>query len=178
MQVKKIKVGYLEANCYIVEHDNSCIVIDPGDDPYLIEKQLKDKTVLAILITHGHKDHIGAVDYISKIYSIPIYSYSNLNEKKYELGNMKFEVIKTPGHTKDSICFNFYEYNFMFTGDFIFKETIGRTDLEGGNQDEMNSSIIKISKYPKLTKLYPGHGDSTTLDYELENNYFLKKILK
>ena len=63
----------------------------------------------------------------------------------------------------------------MFTGDFLFKETIGRTDLPSGNQNEMFKSLNKIKSYPGDTKIYPGHGPSTTLKYEKENNYFLKQ---
>lgn len=177
MEIRKIKVGYLQTNCYIAVHNNNCIVIDPGDDPSLIEKQIGDNTVLGILITHSHADHIGAVDYISKKYSVPIYDYNNLDEKKYSMGDFKFEVIKNPGHTNDSISFYFYEYNFMFVGDFIFKNTIGRTDLEGGNMEKMNNSLKKLSTYSKSIRLYPGHGEDTTLKEELQNNYYLKKII-
>lgn len=176
MEVRKVKVGYLEANCYIVVHNNTCIVIDPGDDPSLIDKQIGDNTVLGILVTHGHSDHVGAVDYISKKYSVPCYNFNNLSEKRYSMGDFKFEVIKNPGHTPDSISFYFYEYNFMFVGDFIFKGTIGRTDLEGGNSEEMKKSLHKISSYPKHVRLYPGHGEDTTLKEELQNNYFFKNL--
>lgn len=178
MEVKKIKVGYLEANCYILEEGNHCIVVDPGDDAYLIEKQIGDKTLLGILVTHSHSDHIGALGTISKKYNAPVYDFNNLVEKKYELGNFRFQVIQNPGHTKDSISFYFYEYNFILVGDFIFKNTVGRTDLEGGNMDEMLASLRKISLFPKQVKLYPGHGESTTLKEEIENNYYFKRALQ
>ena len=178
MQVKKIKVGYLEANCYIIEDDNSCIVVDPGDDAYLIEKQIENKTLLGVLVTHSHSDHVGALGTIVKKYNVPVYDFNNLNEKKYELGPFKFQVIQNPGHSKDSISFYFYEYNFMFVGDFIFQNTVGRVDLEGGSMEEMISSLRKISTFSKQIKLYPGHGEATTLKEELENNYYFKKALQ
>lgn len=178
MQVKKVIVGYLKANCYIVEHENKCIVIDPGDDPYLIENQIGNSKLLAILVTHNHSDHIGARDVISKKYNVPVYDFSNLEEKKYNLQNINFEVIKNPGHTKDSISFYFYEYNFMFVGDFIFKGTVGRMDLEGGSTIDMNNSLKKIMNYSKTIRLYPGHGESTTLEEEMNTNYYLKMVQK
>lgn len=178
MQVKKVVVGYLQTNCYIVEHENNSIVIDPGDDPYLIENLIGNSTLLGILITHSHSDHIGAKDAIAKKYNVPVYDFTNLEEKKYSLGNINFEVIKNPGHTKDSISFYFYEYNFMFVGDFIFKGTVGRMDLEGGNVEDMNNSLKKIVNYPKSIKIYPGHGESTTLEDEINTNYYLKKAIQ
>ena len=77
----------------------------------------------------------------------------------------------------DSVSYYFYDYNFVFVGDFIFKSTIGRTDLEGGNTNLMNESLKKISLLNKKTKFYPGHGESTVLYDELENNYYLRKVL-
>ena len=169
MQVKKVVVGYLQANCYIVEHNNNAIVIDPGDDPYLIEQQIGNSTLLGILITHNHSDHIGAKDAISKRYNVPVYDFTNLEEKRYSLGNINFEVIKNPGHTKDSLSFYFYEYNFMFVGDFIFKGTVGRMDLEGGSISDMKKSLKLISKYDDDIIVYSGHGNDTTLKNEKNN---------
>lgn len=178
MEVKKIKVGYLETNCYILEHENNCIVVDPGDDAYLIEKQIGNHTLLGVLVTHSHSDHVGALGTIVKKYNVPVYDFHNLEEKKYVLGDFHFQVIQNPGHTKDSISFYFYEYNFMLVGDFIFKNTVGRTDLEGGDMSEMMNSIRKISTYSKQIRLYPGHGETTTLKEEIENNYYFKKAFQ
>ncbi|MCI5552229.1 MAG: MBL fold metallo-hydrolase [Tenericutes bacterium] len=178
MEVRKIKVGYLEENCYVIEEGKECIVVDPGDDSYLIEKQIGDKTLLGILVTHGHSDHIGALNVMMKKYGVPVYRFDNLQEKKYQLGPFCFQVIYNPGHTKDSISFFFYQYNFMMVGDFIFKNTIGRTDLEGGNIESMMESIRKISLYSKQIRLYPGHGEATTLGDEIQNNYYFKKALE
>lgn len=177
MQVRIIKVGYLQANCYILIKDDKCLIIDPGDDPHLIEKQVEDNRVVGILITHGHHDHIGAVDAIKERYGTQSFDKNNLEEKRYNLEGFNFEVIYTPGHTDDSISFYFYEYLFMFDGDFLFKNTIGRCDLEGGNISKMYDSLKKISTYSKRIKLYPGHGEATTVGAELDNNYYLKDAL-
>lgn len=177
MQVKIIKVGVLEENCYLLVQDGKCLVVDPGDDFFLIDPQIDANQVVGILITHRHPDHIGALDKMVEKYHAPVYEFKNLEEKKYEIENFRFEVIFTPGHTEDSVSYYFYEYNFMFAGDFIFKHTIGRTDLEGGNQTIMNESLRKISSYNKRMKIYPGHGDPTYLNDELEMNYYLKSAI-
>jgi len=144
------------------------MVIDPGDDFYKIKPFLEGKMVVATLITHGHDDHNSAAFNFEKIYD-----YNNLQEGINKIGLFEFEVIYTPGHTKDSITFYFKNDGIMFTGDFLFKGTVGRMDFEGGSTFDMKESLIKISKYPNV-KVYPGHGDFTTLEYEKENNiYFL-----
>ncbi len=168
MELKTIKVGYLQTNCYILTEGTSTIIIDPGDEAEKIKKQIK-QNIKAILLTHHHFDHIGA---IKEFKNIKILDNTNLEEKNYEIDDFKFEVIKTKGHTSDSISFYFQKEKIMFTGDFIFKNTIGRTDLETGNMKEMKKSIEKLKKYPKETKLYPGHGDITTIEEEIKNNPF------
>lgn len=153
MQIKNIKVGPLETNCYILNNGNGCIVIDPGDDYNNIIREIGTNTLKFILVTHYHDDHIGALEKLSKNYNAPIYDYNNLEEKKYNIDGYNFEVIYTPGHKSDSISIYFYEYNFMFTGDFLFKGTIGRTDLETGSMEDMEHSLIKISKYRDTIKI-------------------------
>lgn len=162
--------GYQE-NCYILENNNDVLIIDPGNDYDKIKKQIENKNLLGVLITHYHPDHIGALNLLLNDYKVDIYDFK-LDEKEYNINKFKFNIIKTPGHTDDSITFYFKEDEVMFTGDFIFKETIGRTDLPTGDFNKMNDSIDMIKKYDKNIKLYPGHGDSTTLDYEINNNYY------
>ncbi len=172
MNVRKIQVGYLSCNCYILEQKGTCLVIDPGDELYSIEKQIGDNQLLAVLITHHHEDHVGALKPLLQKYNVPIYDFHTTKEQQYKVGPFDFEVIHTPGHTSDSITFYFYLYQLMFVGDFIFKGSIGRTDLETGNALTMNESIDKIKKYPEVIKCYPGHGENTSLKEEKENNYF------
>ena len=173
MNIKIIKVGYLECNCYILEKNNKVLVVDPGDDYDKIKEELKDKEVLGILITHSHFDHIGCIKDIVNDYKVEVYSYDNLEEKSYEIGCFKFNVIHTPGHSPDSICFYFEKNKIMFTGDFLFYDTIGRCDLEGGDYQVMLQSIKKIKQYDKEITIYPGHGIKSTLEREFKYNpYF------
>lgn len=174
MQVRIIKVGNLQTNCYILIQDSKCLIIDPGDQFYSIQSQIGDNKLIGILITHRHPDHIGALDNFIHEYNVPVYDRRNMQEKEYEIEGFKFEVIYTPGHTIDSCTFFFYEYNFMFSGDFIFKGSIGRTDLPTGDNVEMRNSINKIKNYSDRIKVYPGHGDSTNLGIEKDTNVFFK----
>lgn len=169
MIIKKIVVGYLQTNCYILIKDKSALLIDPGNEYNKIKDQLKNLNLQAILITHYHFDHIGA---LNSFKNIKIIDYKH-EKKEYKIENFKFEILETKGHTSDSISFYFREENAMFVGDFIFQNSIGRTDLYTGSNIEMKKSIKKLKTYPINTKLYPGHGESTTLEMELKNNPFL-----
>lgn len=173
MNIETIKVGALQTNCYILECNGKTLIVDPGDDYYILKNYLKEKSLEAILITHGHDDHIGAVSSIVDAFHVPVYSKENLQEGRYEFGPFHFEVLYTPGHTSDSLTYYFYEYNLLFSGDFLFKHTVGRMDFETGSVDDMKHSLEKIYKYSDQITVYPGHGDSTTLGEEKkENQYF------
>ena len=172
MNIERIIVGDLQTNCYIIEKDNKVLVIDPGDEFLKIKKQINNREVLGVIITHYHYDHIGALDLIINEYKVKVYDNNNLDEGINKIGPFTFEMLKTPGHKEDLISIYFKEEKVMFVGDFIFKGTIGRTDLEGSNPDDMQKSIMKIKKYPLDTIIYPGHGVKTTLEYEVLNNPF------
>lgn len=173
MDLKTIRVGYLEENCYIISK-NKAIIIDPGDEANKIISYLKNNNLdlEAILITHHHDDHIGALNDILNYKNVNVYDISNLEEKEYDIAGFKIEVIYTKGHTNDSVTYYFKKENIMFVGDFIFEGTIGRMDLPTGNVLEMKESINKIMKYNKDIIIYPGHGNKTTLDNEINNNYY------
>lgn len=160
--IEKIAVGYLQENTYVVTIDNKTYLIDPGAEREKIEIYLKNKNVVAILVTHHHFDHIGALEYFEKKY--------NLKHNTYKDNN--FEIIKTPGHSIDSVTYYFKDINVMFCGDFIFQNNIGRMDLPGGNVSEMKKSLNTINKYNDSIILYPGHGDKTTLGEEKHNFKF------
>ena len=162
MEVRKIKVGYLQTNCYILIEQGSCLIIDPGDQYYSIESQIGHNQILGVLITHRHPDHIGALEQIQKTYNPKIFEKNNLTEGKYEIGPFRFEVINTPGHTSDSVTFFFYDYNFMFTGDFLFQNSIGRTDMPTGNMNQMKESLEKIKEYSCLLYTSPSPRDLST----------------
>ena len=173
MKVNRIVVGYIEENCYILTIDNKCLVIDPGDDSDRIIEEIGDLEVIGILLTHRHFDHIGALEDIKNKYDAPIYEFNNLEEKEYDLEPFKFQVIFNPGHTSDSVSFYFKSFNIMFVGDFIFRCSIGRTDLEDGDFKKMQQSLENLKKIKEDIILYPGHGEKTSLLYEKEHNpYF------
>ena len=160
MNIKIVVVGVLDTNCYIVENDCECLIIDPGAEADNIINNI-DKRVIGILLTHRHFDHIGAVEKLSSYYNINIYDYSNLIEGFNNIGCFRFFVQYNLGHTMDSISFIFDSV--MFCGDFIFKDGIGRCDL-GGNYNLMKDSIKKLVRCKKNYLIYPGHGDKFYLN--------------
>lgn len=177
MNIESIQVGYLKCNCYILSINNQVLVIDPGDDAKKIIELIGNRKVIGIIITHHHFDHIGAVNELKNKYQIKVYDRNNLNEGTNQIGKFIFEVIYTPGHKEDSITIYFKNNNCMFCGDFIFKDSIGRCDLPGGDINEMINSISKIREYSKDIIIYPGHGPKTTLGYEINNNPYFKEYL-
>lgn len=168
MQIVNLKLGSLQTNCYILIEDNECLIIDPADEYYKINEIVKNLNIKAVLVTHYHYDHIGALDYFK---DYPIYDYKN-SEGNYEIVNFNFKIIETKGHKDD--CVSFLFENHMFTGDFLFKGTIGRTDFVDSNFADMQKSINKIKSYDKSIIIYPGHGEISTLEYEFKNNYFFR----
>lgn len=163
MDIKVIKVGPLETNCYILTIENESIIIDPGDDFNKIKEAIGTNKVIGCLVTHFHQDHIEALEEVVSHYDVEI------NKPKY--GKFNYETIETPGHTFDSKTFYFKDINTMFTGDFIFKSSIGRTDL-GGNDKDMIDSLEKFKQYDDDIIIYPGHGPKTTLGQEKINFIF------
>lgn len=172
MKIERIIVGNLQTNCYVLIKNNDCLIIDPGDEAEKIISKIGQLNVVGIIITHYHFDHIGALEDIKNKFLVPVYDINNLKEKEYKINDFIFDVIYTKGHHDTSITIYFKKKKIMFTGDFLFKGSIGRTDLETGNIYEMEKSLEKIKKYPKDVTIYPGHGLSTTLEYEISNNIF------
>lgn len=169
MIVKRLVLGPLSTNCYLIIKDNNCLIVDPANDVEIIKKELKNLNLVGILVTHYHFDHIGALEELKQYYNVPVYDYDTNN---INVENFDFEILHNPGHTSDSVTFYFKDEKIMFVGDFIFKETIGRTDLETGNMLEMQESLNMIKEYNDDIILYPGHGESTTLGYEKVNNIY------
>ena len=158
MKIKRIITGILRENCYIISDNQKAIVIDPGADAKIILDACKGLDIVEVLVTHHHFDHVGALPEVLSKY--------NLNENN-KSGYFNYEVINTPGHTSDSKTFYFKDYNVMFTGDFLFKGTIGRTDLPTGSDFDMMNSLELISKYPMDTIIYPRHGNASTIGDEI-----------
>ena len=159
MNIKRIVVGYLQENCYILEKNGHVLIIDPGDEFEKIDAQIKG-IVDGVIITHRHFDHVGALNELVNKYHVDV--------NKYEYDDFKFKVLFTPGHSWDSKTYYFENEHVMFTGDFIFNGTIGRTDL-GGSEKDMLKSLKSIMLYPDDILIYPGHGESTTLGVEKLN---------
>lgn len=165
MKIKKLIVGELDENCYILEQDGKYLVIDPGAEFEKIDTEI-DGELEEILVTHNHFDHVGALKELEQKYGV--------QANQYKQKTFKYEIISTPGHTNDSKSFYFSQDKVMFTGDFLFYNSIGRMDLPTGSQKEMQESLEKISNYPLDTKIYPGHFYSGTLGVSLEivKNFF------
>ena len=166
MEINKAVVGYLKTNCYILIKNGKCLVIDPGSEYEKINKVISDNKVVGVIITHNHFDHISALKYFDKSL---VYDKNNLEEKEYCIEEFKFKVIYTPGHKEDCITIYFEKEKVMFTGDFLFNGTIGRTDLPGSDYNDMLKSLEKMKKYDKSIKIFPGHGSSTVLIDEIDN---------
>ena len=176
MKLDIVRVGELRCNCYILEHNGCVLVIDPGDELDKIIDKRGDRDVVGVVVTHHHYDHDGCVNDLVNRYGCIMYDRYNLGEGINKIGNFSFEVIYTPGHKEDLITFYFKEEKWMFCGDFIFKDTIGRCDLPGSNISDMINSLDKIKKYDRDIIIYPGHGIKTTLGYEIDNNIYFRDI--
>ncbi len=206
--IHKITAGPFQENGYIVHNADSsnCIIIDPGDmaDSYINKIDKNNLNPVGILNTHGHIDHIHAVQPIKNHYSIPFYIHINekmmidhypqgcvmygmipndkpivdnwlTDESSITIGDMKIKIIHTPGHTPGGVC---YQLNGdIFTGDTIFQGSIGRTDFPGGSYNTLMDSLkLLIEKVPGNTKVHSGHGFSTTIENEILSNPFLADL--
>ena len=198
MNIKKMPLGQLQTNCYLVWADGSkgCAVIDPGyeADRILAAAKELDLTIEAILLTHGHFDHVGAVEelvektgcklWMNQLdWSQPnspmtsfLYPIANCDfcevwffEDRQELtaGGLTFTVRETPGHTAGSVCF--FCGDAIFSGDTLFAGGCGRTDL-GGDWNAIQTSLRMLRDLPGDWRVFPGHGESTTLAAERQFN--------
>ena len=202
MNVERYVMGVFATNTYFVGDDKEVIIIDPAGKTEKVESLLQDRKPVAILLTHGHFDHIKAVDGLHKKYNCPIYlnkedekiarsakqgevfginnsahissPINYLEQGPLKIGNFTFEVIFTPGHTSGSVCYQID--NCLFTGDTLFHLSCGRTDLYSGNDREMKSSLRILKELSDDLLVYPGHEDTSTLKIEKEFNPFMKSI--
>ena len=175
--LRTLPVGPVAANCYILGCANTkeAVVIDPGAEDNLIKQQISalGLTAICVINTHGHGDHIGAN---SKM-GLPVFIHAAdaqclTNPLKNMSGMLGIPVIYTPGHTPGSICLRCDEI--VFTGDTLFAEGVGRTDLPGGVEYKLIKSIReKLFILPDETKVYPGHGPATTIGHEKGHNPFI-----
>ena len=179
MRVKTIEVDAgIITNCYLIIKDNTCLIVDPGAQEDKIINEIGSLKPLAILITHHHFDHIGAVSSLKNNYHIPVIDYKDyLNDDKIlNINNFDFRIIETKGHSEDSVSYYFFKDKVLFSGDFIFLEDIGRCDLKGGDFNKMQGSLRKLLELPEEIKIYPGHEEETTLAHEKKYNEYLQNI--
>lgn len=203
LKIKKFVLGMMQTNCYLIEDRDNSIIIDPGDDYKFIEDYLvsNNLSISAILLTHGHFDHIGAVDNLVDIYKCPVYLHKNdvstfyddsLNLSNYYtplkmitkvievdesliINDFLIKFINLPGHTPGSCFIVFDDYNVIFSGDVLFKGAIGRYDFPNSSVEQTEDTIARIKTINKDYLIYPGHGDSTSLFYEKINNIYLSR---
>jgi len=202
MLVKCMPVGNLEANCYVVTDEATleCAVIDPGDESNVILDYIESNRLRprAILLTHGHFDHTGAVAEVASQTGEPpvyicredaaepgsreLYKYVAPEGTRYygdgdtvEAGPLRFRVYGTPGHSPGSVTLRCGEA--LFTGDTLFRGSCGRTDLPGGDLTALQASLKKLAELPGDFEIWPGHLDPTTMSVERKNNYYMRYAL-
>ncbi|MEG1384193.1 MAG: MBL fold metallo-hydrolase [Oscillospiraceae bacterium] len=190
MKIDILTVGPIGTNCYIVSDANKkCAVIDPGDEADRIVDFLDDKglTCEYILLTHGHFDHIGALEQVKRATGASLVMNAAdrgriklspeilcADGDEIAVGDNLFSVIATPGHTEGGVCYKCGDS--LFSGDTLFCDSVGRTDLPGGDFETLRRSLLKLRDLPDADlKVYPGHMESTTLAHEREFNPFIEK---
>lgn len=160
MKVEILVLGPLDTNTYILSKDGKCIIIDPADDAEKIVSFCSKYEVEEIIVTHHHFDHIGALEKLEKYY--------NIKHNTFLGKTFSYDIIKTPGHTDDSISIFFGGQNLLFSGDLIFYHSIGRYDFPNSNYNDLIKSLKKISKLSLDTTIFPGHGEKTSLNEEIK----------
>lgn len=199
LNIKVFVFGPYQSNCYILYKDYRAMIIDPGYESDALSSFLADKGLVIdiIYITHGHIDHVGGVNDLKRKYPRSVV-YAPLKDYYWYAKNPRmglhedvlidvyvkegdyiafldhtFKVIETPGHSYGSTCL--YYSNILFSGDTLFKGSVGRTDLYLGSFEALEHSIKhKLYTLPGKTVVYPGHGDITSIEFEMKHNHYIR----
>jgi hydroxyacylglutathione hydrolase len=212
MDVRAFTVGPVAENCYIARRDDAdrAVIVDPGDEADRILHAVDELglTVDAILLTHTHFDHVGAVAPVARASGAPVYCpeievpvladimsfvpwpgfgpYESYEAdetvgggESLELAGMRFDVIFTPGHSPGHVTYSVADEQALFSGDVLFQGSVGRTDLPGGDWPTLLESIRGlVDGFPEETAFYPGHMGITTLGAERATNPFLAELAR
>ena len=207
MQSKAMQLGMIGTNCYIFYDDNSkeCAVVDPGDEGDRVARVIGSLglTPAAVLLTHSHFDHILGIPGLRERWpELPVYCHpadipEELSQTTFGMtlptvaafgnitpytegdtvavGPLAVRVLHTPGHTKGSVVLE--TENVLFTGDTLFRGSMGRTDLPGGSYSEIMASLARLGRLEGDYQVCPGHEGATTLDAERRGNYYMNEAL-
>lgn len=213
MKVAYLTVGPVGENTFLVineDAENAALLIDPGDEPDSIAQAIAETgaDVKAILITHTHFDHVGAVKPMADKLGVEVWvpelerhiladinnfirfpgvgpfesyeaEHTVAGGEKLELAGFEIDVLFTPGHSPGHVSYSIADQQALFSGDVLFQGSIGRTDLPGGDMQTLLDSIAKlIEALPPATAVFPGHMGVTTLEAEAASNPFLADIAK
>lgn len=207
MKVGKFVLGPVATNCYIGinEETKECFIVDPATCPPEFVSYIKNAglTVKAVLLTHGHFDHIMGLDALLKGFSVPVYAHEAerevleseqlnssasmlgqpysfsgadyvTNRQELRIAGFEILVIYTPGHTIGGCCYYIEKEKALFSGDTLFHGSVGRTDLPTGSMGQLVSSVRdRLFVLPDDTQVYPGHMEETTIGYEKKYNPFI-----
>ena len=198
IDIRRVICGMIQENCYIVQAEgrDDCVVVDPGDEYPKLKAAIGDRRVGAVLLTHGHFDHIMAAGALAEAYGAPVYVSSGdaemLNDvtksdyagmldldqagwpaidatpfpESLQVCGMDFTVLSTPGHSRGSVCLYLKGEGILFSGDTMFRAGYGRLDLYGGKMGAMLRSLKGLFTLSGAVRVYPGHGEATTIGEE------------